>query len=379
MSARPSGASSASDAPVASLHVVRRYGPVGGMERYVWELTRALAQAGQPVTVLCERLHAPAPAGVEVHELGEIAPRPRWLSLLRFSRGVERWLRRYPRPGVLVHSHERLGVHHVTTFHGPPFATVFERPWWRRVSLRVWMQLWLERRELLGAGVRAVVPNSPLIGQQLLHYYPQVRERLTDPVPPGVAPGPVRPAKAVPADGGVIGFVGKEFRRKGLEKAAAVVAALRRRRPRAELWVVGPEPAEVESLFAGWHGGYRLLGWSSDAAVYAQMDLLLHPARAEPYGMVIAEAMAAAVPVLISDRCGIAPDVSAAAGSVLPLEAPVEQWVAACERQLGRDAPPPLFERGWPRVAEEQLAIYRRLTATARASHDRCAPARRTG
>jgi len=91
------------------------------------------------------------------------------------------------------------------------------------------------------------------------------------------------------------------------------------------------------------------------------MDLLLHPARAEPYGMVIAEAMAAAVPVVISDRCGIAPDVSSESGCVLPLEAPLGEWVAACERQLSRDAPPSPFVRGWLRVAEEQLAIYRRV------------------
>jgi UDP-glucose:(heptosyl)LPS alpha-1,3-glucosyltransferase len=364
MSRRTSGAPSAGDAPLASLHVVRRYGPVGGMERYVWELTHALAADGHPVTVLCERLHAAAPAGIEAHELGEVAPRPRWLALLRFSRRVERWLREHPQPAAVIHSHERLGVHQVTTFHGPPFATVFERPWWRRLSLRVRMQLWLERRELLASSVRAVVPNSPLIAQQLLRYYPGVRECLTTPVPPGVAAGPARPARLVPADGGVVGFVGKEFKRKGLEQAVAIVAELRRRRPRAELWVVGPDPAEVELLFAGWSGGYRLLGWSSDPAVYAQMDLLLHPARAEPYGMVVAEAMAAAVPVVISDRCGIAPDVSPQAGSVLSIDAPIQQWVDACERRLSHDDPPPRFVRGWQQVAAEQLAIYRgRVTA----------------
>jgi UDP-glucose:(heptosyl)LPS alpha-1,3-glucosyltransferase len=353
------------ETPVSSLHVVRRYGPVGGMERYVWELTRALAAAGHPVTVVCERNYVPGQPRVVVHELGEVAPRPRWLALLRFSRRVERWLQSHPQPGVLIHSHERLGVHQVTTFHGPPFATVFERPWWRRLSLRVWMQLRLERRELLGATVRAVVPNSHLIGRQLRHYYPKVAPLLTIPVPPGVAAGPARLPRAVPADGGVIGFVGKEWKRKGLDRAVAIVAELRRRRPRAELWVVGPTPEEVARLFAGWSDGYRLLGWSSDVSVYAQIDLLLHPARAEPYGMVIAEAMAAAVPAVISDCCGIAADVSPAAGSVLPFDAPVDEWAAACETQLSREAPPLPFKRGWQRVAEEQLMIYRNLLGAA--------------
>jgi len=354
--------------PVPSLHVVRRYGPVGGMERYVWELTRALAAAGHPVTVVCERNHSPGQSAVAVHELGEILPRPRWLSLLRFSHRVARWLRRHPQPGTLIHSHERLGVHQVTTFHGPPFATVRERPWWRRVSLRVWMQLRLERRELLGPGVRAVLPNSHLIARQLLHYYPQIGARLTAPVPPGVTPGPLRPARAVPADAGVIGFVGKEWSRKGLEQAVAIVAEMRRRRPHLELWVVGPAPEEVSGLFAGWAGGYRLLGWSSDFAVYVQLDLLLHPARAEPYGMVIAEAMAAAVPVVISDRCGIAPDVARESGAVLPLEAPIADWVVACERQLERAEAPPRFVRGWQQVAQEQVAIYRERVGVAHAA-----------
>lgn len=36
------------------IHIVRRYGPVGGMERYVWELTLNLRALGHEVLVLCE-------------------------------------------------------------------------------------------------------------------------------------------------------------------------------------------------------------------------------------------------------------------------------------------------------------------------------------
>lgn len=346
-------------AVVPSLHVVRRYGPVGGMERYVWELTRSLAEQGHPVTVICERCYGHAPAGIAVHELGEVSPRPRWLALLRFSRRVASWLQEHLQSGVVVHSHERLGVHQFTTFHGPPFATVLERAWWRRVSLRVRMQLWLERRELCCQSVRAIVPNSALISRQLQRLYPEVRSRLTSPIPPGVAPGPSRPARAVPADGGVIAFVGKEWHRKGLDLAVSVVGELRRHRPCVELWVIGPAPKEVAQLFSGWQRGFRLLGWSSDFEVYSKVDLILHPALAEPYGMVVAEAMAAAVPVVISDRCGIAPEVTAAAGEVLTLAAPLADWVAACDRQLDRVEPPPRFERSWRQVANEYIAVYR--------------------
>lgn len=342
------------------LHVVRRYGPVGGMERYVWEVTRELAGLGHQVEVICERCHAEQPQNIAVHELGEIAPRPRWLSLLRFGHRVAAWLATNPRPGFVIHSDERLGIHHVTTFHGPPFATVRDKPIWKRLSLRVAMQFFLERRELRTAAL--IVPNSIIIGNQLAHYYPEYARKLTAPVVPGVLPMPPHTWQAASADGGVIGFIGKEWQRKGLPLVVEIARQLRQRRPRLELWVAGPEPDEVKHLFAGWQGGYRLLGWRSDADYMAHLNVLVHPARAEPYGMAIAEAMAARVAVVVSDRCGAADQVTAEAGAVLPLAAPPEQWVTAVSQQLARHAPPPQYAHSWGEVAREYETIYAQAT-----------------
>ncbi|HEX5336908.1 MAG TPA: glycosyltransferase family 4 protein [Gallionella sp.] len=337
------------------IHIVRRYGPVGGMERYVWETTRELAKLGHRIIVVCERC-ADKPEGIEVHELGTMMYRPRWLYYWRFSLRVARWLKAHPHPGWLIHSHERIGLHDVTTFHGPPFASVRDKPWWKKISLRVAMQLFMERRELSVA--RRIVPNSEIISKQLAHYYPEYAHKLTEPVVPGVLSGVLRPERSVPSDGGIIGFVGFEWQRKGLPLAVKIAAELRRSRPNLELWVVGPEPDDVRHLFADWQGGYRLLGWRKDSEHLREFDLLLHPARAEPYGMVISEAMAARVPVLVSDKCGAAAQVSAEAGAVLPLDAPVNQWVDAAAAQLSRTQSPPQFVRGWDVVAKEFVAIY---------------------
>ena len=337
------------------IHVVRRYGPVGGMERYVWELTRELQQLGHRVSVICERCHVEKPQGIAVYELGEIAPRPRWLSLLRFSRRVARFLADHPSPNSVIHSHERLNIHHITTFHGPPFATVLDKPWWRLISLRIAMQLFLERREL--STPRYVVPNSQFISKSLAHYYPELAHKLTEPIVPGVVPSALREPRQVPPDGGIVGFVGKEWQRKGLPRVVETVAALRRSRPNVQLYVVGPAAADVAALFADWQGGYKLMGWSETAS-YAAFDVLLHPAKAEPYGMVISEAMAAKVPVLISDVCGAAVHVTAASGAVLPLAAPLDAWVQALDRQLSRIEPVPQFERSWRTVAQEYAEIY---------------------
>ncbi len=341
------------------LHVVRRYGPVGGMERYVWEVTRELAALGHHVEIICERCHVEKPQGIVVYELGEITARPRWLSLLRFSARVARWLKDNPHPGFVVHSNERLGAHDVTTFHGPPFASVRDKPWWKKISLRVAMQFYLERRELSVA--RFIVPNSILIQKQLAHYYPEYAGKLTAPMAPGVAARPPRTWRMVPTDGGVIGFVGKEWQRKGLPLAVEIAAQLRKARPNLELWVVGPQAEEVRHLFANWPSGYHLFGWRSDAAHFEQIDVLLHAAKAEPYGMVISEAMAARVPVVVSDACGAAAQVSAAAGEVIALDAPLQQWVDAIARQLDRTEAVPAFVRGWDVVAREYETIYRQI------------------
>lgn len=339
------------------LYVVRRYGPVGGMQRYVWELTREMRKLGHEVEVVCEICLAERPPGIAVHELGEIAPRPRWLSLLRFGSRVARWLEQNPHPGFIIHSKERLGVHDVTTFHGPPFATVRDKPFWKRLSLRVVMQFYLERRELSVA--RLIIPNSVFIRKQLVHYYPEFAHKLTAPIIPGVNAMPPREWRLVQADSGIIGFAGKEWKRKGLPLAIEIVAQLRRERPNLEFWVVGPSAQEVLHLFKGWKGGYRLLGWRGDLEYLHQIDVLLHPARAEPYGMVIAEAMAAQTSVVVSDVCGAVPQVSSESGAVVPLEAPLEQWVSAVRKQLQRENAPPCYKHSWREVAQEHEPIYR--------------------
>jgi len=61
-------------------------------------------------------------------------------------------------------------------------------------------------------------------------------------------------------------------------------------------------------------GVLRLIDRILCAVHYSEFDVLLHPALAEPYGMVTSEAMAARVPVVISDRCGAESHVAANAG-----------------------------------------------------------------
>ncbi len=342
--------------PLHIVLIVRRYGPVGGMERYVWEMSREMAVLGHHITIICEQVLADTvPDSVQTIELGCVSPKPRWLAHVRFSAKVSAWLTDHPADNRIIHSHERTGVHQFTTFHGPPFAAVKSKPWWQRISLRIAANLWLEQREVCGSHVTAVIPNSPLIANALRQHYPAIASRLTRPVTPGVAAIAVRPDRHISPTGGIIGFIGKEWKRKGLDIAVAMVAEVRKRRPDLILMVAGPDPDDIRHLFRTWDGGFQLLGETDSAPLYAQFDLLLHPARQEPYGMVIAEARAAGVPVLVSDACGIASELDQ--GAVLHLHAGISDWTTAIEQRIGQQTA--IITRSWKTVAQEQIDIYR--------------------
>jgi len=344
------------------LQIVRRFGPVGGMERYVWELTRELAAMGHHLQVLCEVDLSPKPlANVEVHALGAVRPKPRWLAHIRFSKRVDRWLLQHPQSDTIIHSHERITKHQISTFHGPPFAQIYDQPVWKRLSLRARMNLWLERRELCGNQVQIIAPNSIRIARELENYYPEVKERICKPVVPGVKPCTKRQPRKTAADAGVIGFVGKEWKRKGLTMAINIVSKLAETRPNLAFKVAGPPPEAIDHLFRLATFKYELLGEVDSRELYQQFDLLLHPARQEPFGMVITEALSAGVPVVISDLCGAATEVNSSNGKVMPFNASIEQWVEAIDFWLNNPDHNIDYHHGWKDVASEYEQLYRTI------------------
>ena len=348
--------------PLNIIQVCRRFGPVGGMERYVWELCGELAKLDHQVHVLCEVNLCEEPlASVQVHELGAVHPKPRWLAHVRFSRHVQQWLAQHQSADMIIHSHERIANHHITTFHGPPFAKIRDFPIWKRCSMRAQMNLWLEKRELCSPQVQMIVPNSEAIAQSLQHYYPSIAQRITAPIVPGVADMPKRPSRAIPDDAGVIGFVGKEWKRKGLEKAINILNELVKLRPQLHFMVAGARSEEVQHLFHKTQFTYEILGETDVTSLYPKLDVLLHPASAEPFGMVITEALSAGVPVVISDCCGAVSEINPQRGSVLAVTAANETWAGELHQWLGRKDLRVQYQHSWRDTAIDYTRLYKSL------------------
>ncbi len=67
------------------IQVVRRFGDVGGMDSYVWQLSHALVNLGVPVIVLCEEALHPHSPEIYVIRVKKARKKPRGLSFYRFG------------------------------------------------------------------------------------------------------------------------------------------------------------------------------------------------------------------------------------------------------------------------------------------------------
>lgn len=134
------------------------------------------------------------------------------------------------------------------------------------------------------------------------------------------AQAPKRREWEIPADGIVIGFVGRLVRDKGVVELAEAWQRIREKHPRAYLLLVGtPEPQDPPppEIIATWEADerVRMPGWMNDVCpAYEAMDLLVLPTYREGFGNVLLEANCYELPVIASDISGcqdaVAPGVS---------------------------------------------------------------------
>lgn len=139
-------------------------------------------------------------------------------------------------------------------------------------------------------------------------------------IPNGVAVEKYAPAVGASKVPGRVLFIGRAERRKGLAVLVDAFARLRRLRPDATLVVAGADRRQVIDAVRAAQGvrsapglsidltGVEPLGWVDDAEKVRQLgraEVVCAPSlTAESFGIVLAEAMAAGVPVVASDLPG---------------------------------------------------------------------------
>jgi glycosyltransferase involved in cell wall biosynthesis len=184
----------------------------------------------------------------------------------------------------------------------------------------------------------------------------------------------------IPAGKPVVLFLGRLHPKKGLD---LLLPAFARLSGDSLLVVAGPGEEgyrlrlKEESSRLGIAGRVvftdMLLG-SDKLAAFADADLFVLPSYQENFGIAVAEAMAAGLPVVISDRVNIHAEVTAAgAGGVVPtdtaaLAAELARWLDDPDRrrQAGASARAYAYDHyDWSAIAGRWEGHYERLVADA--------------
>lgn len=275
----------------------------------MWNLTSGLVRRGTKVIVICEQIMESPERGVEVIALGETSEHRRWKGMLVFRDRVATLLReQFRHADAIIHSHERSISHHVTTFHGPPMnLSSFEQLVWRSRRVKTWK--FLEEEELFGPRVKVIATVSKKIQKSLIGIYPRIASRHLEIAWPGVCFAEHEVNKEERGYRGNSSpqflFVGKEWKRKGLDLAIKIISHYRKEvGSDARLVVYGPSSSEIPYFFRH-YPWVQFMGWSREIP-WNSFDVLIHPARHEPFGMVVAEARANGLPVVSSTEVGAA-------------------------------------------------------------------------
>ena len=345
--------------------VVHHARPTGGQDRYALELARHLA-ARCEMTLVAIRVIGDLPRGVRL--LAVRAPdRPLLLTAPLFRRAASALLR-----------HEHFDVVHTIGGALPGASVVtaqFCHATWAAVAPRASLNRRLVTRQAIAderaayrhPALRAVVAVSRTTAADVALHYGPLRAPVTV-IPNGVDLDVFRPKGAPrPArDPAVVLFVGA-YERKGLETAIEALALMR---TRARLRAVGAGPRRRYERLA------ELLGVADRvalepprpdiAAVFAEADAFVFPTRYDPFGMVVAEALACGVPVVTSAAAGaadlITPDEH---GYVVPdahdtrAFADALDAVLADRERMSAAAPSAVRDLSWDAIARRTLDVYR--------------------
>ena len=365
----------------------RHFSPTGGgAERYSIALVEHLSSR-HDIHVFAQHIDHQWP-GVTYHRIPQLVKRPRWFNQLWFATAT--WWA--TRSGFdVVHSHENTWHGQVQTVHVLPIKyNLFQgrTGWalalrWLKVltSPRLLVYLWLERSRFSMTTPRTIVVTSNSLIAQTMQAYPACQSAITV-VTPGVNQVngaaskqqqlEARQGLGLPAKGRCVLFVGNDYRKKGL---ATLIAAMPRLPVDSFLVVVG-NAAQISDFrvlaeTAGLSQRIHFLGSRKGMEkVYLAADCLAHPTLEDTFAMVVLEAMAHGLPVVVSNEkyCGIAGLLTHETNALLLADpADVDALAAALNRLMVE----PVFCQGlikasldfssqylWASIAQHQEAIY---------------------
>jgi glycosyltransferase involved in cell wall biosynthesis len=377
----------------------RTFSPTaGGAERYSIALVEHLA-ARHEFHVFAQTIEHEWP-GVTYHRISMPLRKPRWINQLWFSAAT--WwatARVLGRGFDIIHSHENTWHGDVQTVHVLPLRyTLFNGRTGLKLALR-WFKvlasprllayLWLERMRYGARKGRAVVAISPSLQRVFTRTYPKAAE-MTAVITPGIDL-PAMPISSamreearrqlgLPQRLFCVLFIGNDPRKKGLGKLIEAMLCL----PEEAVLAVVGHSAQLpffrrQAEQAGLAARVFFLGSLADVGpAYRAADCLAHPTLEDTFAMVVLEAMAHALPVVVSGAayCGVSGMLhSGVDGFILDDPRDERALASALSRLLddgalragvGGQARTFAEKFQWEDIAMQQDDLYRAVTASMR-------------
>jgi UDP-glucose:(heptosyl)LPS alpha-1,3-glucosyltransferase len=247
------------------------------------------------------------------------------------------------------------------------------------------LRLYLERQNFGKRKYKKVVACSSLVKRELMKYY-GVPEHDIVVIPNGVDvkefhPGnrerfrdEIRQVYGIKREDIVLLFIGHEFARKGLETIVRSLPLLNDNR--IKLLVCGGDRAEQfrrlavslkldqQVIFAGPQADVKKF--------YAASDLFVFPTVHEAFGLVIVEAMASGLPVVVSKNAGAAEDIIDDGKDGILLTDPMNAKEVAekiesilrndiLRKNIGIQARKKVQSLDWDRIGERVIRVYEEI------------------
>lgn len=365
--------------------VVPKYGLVGGGERFVRELTERIARnATYDIHVLANRWQSGS-SRITFHRI-PIVTFPKWLTTISFAWFVQRKLKNL-KPDI-VHAHDRIFRADVVTVHSIPHRTWVKEVRRKRIpSLFDLATSWVEKRMFEKSDCKKVLPVSTLAAEKLCEAYPSVRDKV-EVIAPGVDLtrfGQVQPdwRQSVRQEFGIgpddflVLFVGMNFELKGLEPLIRAVALAQKQLTikKVSLLVVGKGDVDrfqevANGLGIGAHVFFA--GVRKDMErIYQAGDVFCLLSQFDTFGMVVTEAMATGLPVIVSNNVGASDLIREGKnGFVVSSEwntgrivAEIVDLASNDEKRaaMSYEAKQTASGQSWTKVAAKVEAVYERL------------------
>ena len=139
---------------------------------------------------------------------------------------------------------------------------------------------------------------------------------------------------------------------------------LREEIPLIKLCLAGFDKLEKIGLEDHEKANIEILGYvKNKESFYRKIDLLLHPAKLEAFGMIVPEALSLGIPVLSSKETG-ASIINPELQNVISCMEPVNTWakhVIGILNKLSDGIRPSYYPKSWAEVANSYIEIYEEL------------------